>query len=1153
VLKTLPIKKPWPVPLAIFPLFVLLAWWVASLLGLQGTELWVVRIAISALGAIASLLVYLLLARRQRAAAAAAGGTPSRDDIDLAVAAAEKRLASAGAAGKKSLRQMPVLLVLGPAGSAKTTVLHHSGLEPEHLAGEIDKQGEVFAPTEGANLWISGDSVIVEAGGAVLQDAARWSRLVRHLRPARWKAAFLGRPQAPRAAVVCFSCEEFLKPGNSEAVPAAARVLRERVAEASEQLGIRLPVYVVFTKTDRIPYFADFVRSLSREEAQEVLGATMPAVLGGDVGSYPERQSARVREAFGGIFHSLALKRLEIIPRDVQEEVRGGAYEFPREFRKVSELATQFLVELCKPRQLGMSPFLRGFYFSGVRPVMVSDVATERAPAAPHAGQIALGATSVFNPNALKAAAASASPVQGSRKVPEWVFVRRFFRDVLLKDRVAMAITSGGARVDVLRRAALGSAAALCLLLAAALTISFLNNRRLQTDTLAAARAVEGIGVTGSALAPIESLQRLDELRSQMAVLRDYEEAGRPRRLGWGLYTGSALLPEARRLYFDRFERVLWGRTRAQVLASLRGLPQAPTESSDYGGAYDVLKAHLVTTTHPQESSREFLTPVLLAQWTAADDPGGERTELAARQFDLFASELRYGKPFPDESEEATVARTRLYLRQFAGIEQFYQVMISEASSGIPAVQFSRQFPGAAPVVRNSYVVPGAFTRDGWTLIQTNLDNVDRLFAREDWVVGDRALSAEERVRLAQELRARYTADYVRHWREYLAAGSVSRIGGLGEAPAVLARLSANESPLLQMLALASRNTGVDSTTIARAFQPVHQVMPPSVTDRYIDEGNAGYISALAGLQGSLEQVAAAAGPGRTGAMMQAMSSADQVRSAVRTISQTFSLEGDARAVGSSVQSLLQAPLLGMDTMLGGLPAGEINQLGASFCAPFRAVTAKYPFTPRATTEASIDELAALFQPGSSALWTFYEDALQDVLVRQGPRFAPRVGATPQPTPQFVTFFNRAAELSQALYGGSGSSPEVSFLLRAQTTDDLPEITINIDGVPQTFTRTFAAARTFTWVGAQARQARLSAQIGGVETTLLETRGPWAVFHLLQAADWEPQGTGRYTLRWRIPGREQIVTAELNMPPGTPPIFSRDYMSQLTCVPQIVR
>src|SRR5690606_2010612 len=137
-----------------------------------------------------------------------------------------------------------------------------------------------------------------------------------------------------------------------------------------------------------------------------------------------------------------------------------------------SDLAVQFLLELTRPSQLAASPFLRGFYFTGVRAVLVGDAAPVPAPAPSPAPTAPLGATSVFNPRALQAAQAHAPPPGGARKIPEWVFLSRIFREVILRDRTAMDITAGGTRVNLLRRALIGAAAGFFLVLAGGFTVS---------------------------------------------------------------------------------------------------------------------------------------------------------------------------------------------------------------------------------------------------------------------------------------------------------------------------------------------------------------------------------------------------------------------------------------------------------------------------------------------------------------------------------------------------------------------------------------------------------------------------------------------------------------------------------------------------------
>ncbi|MDR0786637.1 MAG: hypothetical protein LBG44_02105 [Gemmatimonadota bacterium] len=1135
----------------VFLVFLLVGWLAGVLLTPGQTGLWVLRGIVWALGAIAALLTWFYLAARARAAGGAGetkGAVSGQDDIHVAIAAAETRLAASRLPGPRKLSGMPLVLVVGPTGAAKTSTVKNSGIEAELLAGEVENGGLV-ATTRSLNLWYTQGTVFVEAGGSILDEPVRWARFARAVRPGRLAAVFSRGSTAPRQVVVCFPCDEFLKPGNAESVPAAARQIRERLAEVSRTLGVRLPVYVVFTKLDRLPFFEDFARGMTRDEAREALGTTLPAVENPDVGAYAERETARISAAFAGIHRSLSLRRLAVLPREQEEEGRAGGYEFPRELGKISGLATDFLVEICRPRQLGVNPFLRGFYFSGVRAVLVNDLGAGSVPDAPRP-RLDLGATTVFRPE--QHMSPSTPVTGGSRKIPEWAFLQRIFPEVVLVDRNAKAVTAGGRRVNLPRRLSLGLVTGGLLLAGVYLGISFTNNRQLTTEAFAAARAVEGITPRGDDLASADALVRLDELRSRTSLLRKYQQDGHPWGFGLGLYTGNQLLAELRRLYFDRFERVLWADTRGRLMGNMRGLSDTPGANEDYGAVYNMLKAHLVTTSQNGYSTGDFLGPVLLDQWTGGMQVDEQRTALALRQFAFYGSELPLGNPYDLAPEDATIARTRVLLQGFSNLDQFYQAMVSDVSAHHPSVEFAREFPNAAPLVTNPYIVPGAYTAAGWETVQANLADVNRLFDREDWVVGERAVSPEDRVRLARELRTRYVSDYVAQWREYLRAGNLVRGSDIPSIGQALTRLSGNESPLLEMLALASRNTNVDSTTVATAFQPLHRVVPPTATDRFINDANAPYIAALADLQGAFNQVATATGPLRDQAMGAAIAGTEKVRSEVRTMALDFKIDGEASLVGTTIQTLLQAPFAGTESLLGGLPSAEINTAGASFCTPFRQITSRYPFSSQATTEASVADVNALFQRGSSALWAFYDDVLQGLIARQGTRYAARVGATPQPSAAFVQFFSRAAEFSEAVYDERGAGPAVTFLLRAQTSDALPEITINIDGQAQTFTRTFSSARPFTWQGDRARLIRISANVNNSDVTLLEGAGTWGVFRLFQTASWEPLGGDRYLLRWRLPGNPSEVTAELTMNPGTPPIFQAGYFNQLSCVSRIV-
>lgn len=1124
--------RPWAGAAGVLAVFAIAAWLLPGLLGVTGTLAWILRAGLLVFGLLAAILALLYLgarARRRRATEIDGG-----EDIDQLIAAAEARLEASDQTTESRLGRLPVGLVLGPTGSTKSSILRHSGLDPELLAGEVER-GDAVVPTDPINVWYAHGTVLVEAGGRLLEDEARWRRLVRRLLPSRLAAALGRGRQAPRFAILCIACDEFLKPGSTQSLAVTARQLRTRVGEVSQQLGVKLPVYVLLTRADRVPFFTDYVRSFTSDEAEQVLGVTLP-LRADSGGTWAELESPRLNDAFSRIVQALASRRLDVLGREVDTELRGQAYEFPRELRKIVEPAVQFLLDAFRPSQLGVNPFVRGVYFTGVRPVIPRDAGVEQrtAPVQPSAADA--GATIIFDPAMLRQATARQAAVTEARgrRVPQWVFLRRFFRDVVLRDDAAERLTGSGARVELLRRGLIATAAAACVVLALGFTVSYAGNRRMVGDAITATReALEAGNIPGQRSE--EDLEKLDTLRTLTETLSRYERSGRPLRLAWGLYTGETLQPVLQRTYFDRFAVMLWDDTRGRLTQVLRELPEQPDENSDFGRAQDALAAHLLTTSEYRRSTPELLAPALTSFWSAADASDRMRG-LALRQFQFFASELPNGNPYGGTTVDAAlVERSQRFLRAF-GADAYYRALIADASSAAPAARYTR-----ADIVSNEVEVPGAFTRDGSWIMQANLDSVDQVFARYEWIYGDRPVADKPQ---RSELAAMYEAEFIDRWQQYLARARVEPFADVGQAAGRMPVLSAPSSPLFAMLATASRETRSDTTThIGRAFQPLHATVAPEAEPVALTAAVTGYTNALNALGSHLNLLAGASGPARDQAAGQALGGVSEVRAQAAAIAAAFTLTGDAAVTGSNIQRLLREPANHAENVIRGLDTADLNAAGASFCSTFNPLARSFPFAVGGA-DALVDDVNAIFERDGGTLWALYEQSLQPLLTEQGrPKPSARVRT------EFARFFNAASDFSDALYRTGALA--IAFDFQPEIPASATEVRLIAGGSPISFTPTARRGRSFEWSPDRHREAQLVVVFGDEPVVVAEAAGPWAIFKLFYAANWTGD-TSPYGVAWRVPGRSTAVTATVSFETNTPPVLRPGYLNRLArCVNRV--
>ncbi len=1148
---------------AVLLVYLLLVWFFAGWLNPPGAGVWVLRIGLWLIGLLGAAFTVWWI-RRQKAAdgsdstALPAGATT---EVDLLVRDAIRKLKSSPMGRGATLRNLPLIFIAGDSSSAKTTTVIHSALDPELLAGQVYQESTVV-PTRVANFWYTRQAVFVDGGGGLFSQPDLWRRLIKLVQPGRIASAG-GRQQAPRAAIVCFDCENFLRAGAPEATLSAARRLGTRLLEISQLLGISFPIYVLFTKGDRIgarsdggSAFLDYVAGLTKDETSQVLGVTLPVRAVQASGVYADEETKRLEKAFDELFYSLAEKRVDLLSIGSQEKL-PGIYEFPRELRKLRKVMVQFLVDLARPSQLNVNPFLRGFYFSGVRPTVIEDLGGLQEVQAPEPAFDG-NATVVFGA-AMRAPQPMAAPrSSGPRKVPEWVFLSQLFNEVILKDRVALSASAFSSRVSLLRRIVLASVIGVALIFAMGFLTSFIGNLFLERSVKQAVDDVRTLHATPGQAPSIDELQKLDALRKQLETLSGYSRKDAPWSLRWWLYSGNDLYPAARQVYFEGFNQLLFAETEKRLLNSLQTvkLRPDPTDTGDqYQVTYNNLRAYLITAkpADAKYSTRDFLSPILYKHWHDGKSPDDTVAQLAGNQFEFYSTELAIDNPYTLSSDALAVGRAQDYLAGFVGIERYYFPLLEKArTSANRDTSFRALFSADGGVIDSRDVVKAAYTRDGYSLVRAAIAAPTNQLS-EEWVLGKTPPEDLEPTVLRQKLTERYNGDFIQTWKNVIANAHVLISSTSPKENANrLEVLSGAGSPLLEFFWFVSHNTAVDNPDISGIFSSAQGIVPPppdhGFPSVYKLPGNQPYTDALSKLREDLSLLASSnLPPSDTHLADAANASAEAVKTNADKVA--GNQVDEKYRVRDSVARLLKEPAVAAQNAIGGAGKIGLNGGGKQFCQQLDQLRTFFPFNATGP-DLPMDQLNAILSPApNSAMQTFYTTRLAQYLVKQGSGYVANDSAAIKLSPNFVAFFNRVKRLSDDIYANGSTTPQVEYSLR-QVASTVDGLALKIGSV------TLAGnnqQKNLTWTGSGENI------LASVKDSPEESAsGPWSLFHFITDSHQTNKGSGVYDLEFvkQVNGRELMVngkrqsyTYELHFLNGNP----LGELSGLSCAAQVTR
>ncbi len=424
---------------------------------------------------------------------------------------------------KRTVSQLPWYMFIGAPGSGKTTALLNAGLRfplGDPRSSEQALQG--VGGTRNCDWWFTEQAVLVDTAGRYTTqesdhqaDAAAWLGFLDLVKRFR--------PRQPLNGVIITLSVADLVHWNDEEVGRYAKHVRDRVRELYTRLGVRLPIYLMVTKTDLLAGFTEFYSEFDARRRAQVWGTTFD----------PTEQARGLGERFKEEFGHLERRLYTLLPERLQEtrdlQKRATIYRFPQQYRVAGPLIAKFLDGAFGGAWVGEAPFVRGVYFtSGTQ---------EGSPIDRVLGTLARS----FNLERKVV-----PPPAGAGKS---YFLKRLLHEVIFGESGLVGLNPAAERGQRMARiAAYAVFAALAIGFGFLWTASFIGNRNLiataeakTSDTKREIDAVKGLGAGDEA--------KLIALLNKLRDLRDTARGEDSRTLHAGFYQGNKLGTQATRAY----------------------------------------------------------------------------------------------------------------------------------------------------------------------------------------------------------------------------------------------------------------------------------------------------------------------------------------------------------------------------------------------------------------------------------------------------------------------------------------------------------------------------------------------------------------------------------------------------------------------------
>jgi len=1032
--------------------------------------------------------------------------------------------------GRGHLYELPWYVVIGPPGAGKTTAIVNSGLKFP-LSDEIGKSaiGGVGG-TRNCDWWFTNEAVLIDTAGRYTTqesdesaDNSAWTGFLSLLKKHR-------KRQPINGAIIAISLSDLsMQDTTTQAGHAAA--IRRRLQELREQLGVRFPVYILFTKADLIAGFAEYFDGLGKQEREQVWGFTLPLSLQRDDVS----PISGFREEFDALLSQLNSQSLERIQTEIDPQRRSLIAGFPNQVASLRQVAGDFLSEVFQDNRFDDRQMLRGVYFtSGTQ---------EGAPI----DRLMMGMARTFG-----IGRQAIGTGQGTGKS---YFLTKLLQDVIFKESgLVSADDKVERRYRWIRRGAIAASVVVAIVLGSVWTRSYLGNTQMMSDLdvqitryKQEATAIPSNPVGDTDLpAIVPALNILRDLPGNPVVNQPEPDQS----LKYGLYQGNVIGTQAAQTYRGALNQHLLPRL------LLRLEEQVQDSKSNPNLLYEALKTYLILGLQgPMD--KEFVKEWMVVDWQLAYPDSSRdqfRSDLADHLNALLDQPMQaiaLNGPLVDEVQ-SILADMPLAERIYNGI------ITSPAAASVPkwrltaagGAAISRVFvrPSGKPL---SGGVDGIFTYNGFNdVFLGEALQVAKRLQSESWVMGDYGAAVQNEQALAnmsREVLDLYFNDFIGQYEGILGDLDIIPLDSLSKAVEIANVLSGNSSPIVKLLNAVS--------------QEIKLTEDRSETSDPVDTGNAEKIGKnellrlnrgrnrlllqemMKSIQGQgsadnrppgayveyrfswlIELVAVV-----DGAPSQLDAITDSIGEVYRELSRMAGNNGilpDADGGGALLRlqqeagRITEGPLKRWASQIGagssGITArGTRAQLNArwqsqvlSFCS--QALTDRYPFTPRASADVAIQDFTRLFAP-NGMIDTFVNSNLLDFIDSSKKPWAWKTvnGSDLGISNGVLEQLQFASEIRDAFFG-AGPIPNVTFEIRPEAlSENAKKVLLEIHGEQIPYQHNKAPVPvSITWPGdVGLSRITFSPSLDNMENSFFR-EGPWAWFRVFNAVPTPKAGGG---------------------------------------------